>query len=245
VLKPKRDFEILVLAPPKRSAFDDDIFKLGPRIGKHCRILVLQQPNGAFAGLLRLMRKDEVNETTSFELIAISTGSVHARDLRKSLEWEIFEEGFIRYGDGWRRESVDYLPGWISDKGRYALLYNASMAFNKKAARKKPLNRNFDRMLAAIESCVNVDSRVLDKTWSTAEELKLEKWFQTKRGFKYDIEEFIGRQADDPEEDFVCEFYNVLWFERSEGIAYRRACGWVPKHVWEAYSRGPEEIKLG
>lgn len=33
---------------------------------------------------------------------------------------------------------------------------------------------------------------------------------------------------------FTCEFYNVLWVEEKQGISYRRACGWVPKHIWEA-----------
>jgi hypothetical protein len=47
------------------------------------------------------------------------------------------------------------------------------------------------------------------------------------------------------EDDFICEFYNVLWIERKDGIAYRGACGWVPKHIWEAHATGPEEIKLG
>lgn len=44
---------------------------------------------------------------------------------------------------------------------------------------------------------------------------------------------------------FVCEFYNVLWIERKNGIAYRRACGWVPKHIWKAHATGPVELQLG
>jgi hypothetical protein len=46
-------------------------------------------------------------------------------------------------------------------------------------------------------------------------------------------------------EETLCEFYTVLWIERKDGIAYRRACGWVPKHVWEAYATGPVEVTLG
>jgi hypothetical protein len=46
-------------------------------------------------------------------------------------------------------------------------------------------------------------------------------------------------------EKVTCEFYNVLWIERKDGIAYRRACGWVPKYVWEAYATSPIEITLG
>jgi hypothetical protein len=45
--------------------------------------------------------------------------------------------------------------------------------------------------------------------------------------------------------DTICEFYNVLWIERKDGIAYRRACGWVLKHIWETYASGLVEVKLG
>tara|TARA_R110002003_G_scaffold112_7_gene9586 strand:- start:1201 stop:3813 length:2613 start_codon:yes stop_codon:yes gene_type:complete len=51
-------------------------------------------------------------------------------------------------------------------------------------------------------------------------------------------------QVPNPSE-LLCEFYNVLWIERKDGIAYRRACGWVPKHVWEAHATGPVEVRLG
>ena len=41
------------------------------------------------------------------------------------------------------------------------------------------------------------------------------------------------------------EWYNVLWIENKDGISYRRACGWVPKHVWEASALEIVEIQLG
>jgi hypothetical protein len=45
--------------------------------------------------------------------------------------------------------------------------------------------------------------------------------------------------------ELLCEFYNVLWIERKGGISYRRACGWVPKYIWEAHATGPVEVTLG
>jgi hypothetical protein len=45
--------------------------------------------------------------------------------------------------------------------------------------------------------------------------------------------------------DLLCEFYNVLWIEWKDGIAYRRARGWVPKDIWEAHSTGPVKVTLG
>ena len=35
-------------------------------------------------------------------------------------------------------------------------------------------------------------------------------------------------------DDHICDFYNVLWVEEKDSVSYRRACGWVPKHIWDA-----------
>lgn len=40
-------------------------------------------------------------------------------------------------------------------------------------------------------------------------------------------------------------FYNVLWVERKEGIAYRRAAGRVPKAIWDANCTLLTKIILG
>ena len=53
------------------------------------------------------------------------------------------------------------------------------------------------------------------------------------------------RVNDGNDDDTLCEFYNVLWVERKDGVAYRRACGWVSKAVWEANATAPVGVKLG
>jgi hypothetical protein len=40
-------------------------------------------------------------------------------------------------------------------------------------------------------------------------------------------------------------FYNVLWVERKEGIAYRRAAGRVPKAIWDVNCTPLTKIVLG
>ncbi|KAI5865422.1 heterokaryon incompatibility protein-domain-containing protein [Durotheca rogersii] len=42
-----------------------------------------------------------------------------------------------------------------------------------------------------------------------------------------------------------CHFYNVLWIERKDRIAFRRACGRVPRDIWEANASGPTHVVLG
>jgi hypothetical protein len=45
--------------------------------------------------------------------------------------------------------------------------------------------------------------------------------------------------------DDLCEFYNVLWVETTDGIAYRRACGRIATPVWEADGYEEVEVVLG
>lgn len=50
----------------------------------------------------------------------------------------------------------------------------------------------------------------------------------------------VAYQIDD-----TCEFYNVLWIERKDGVAYRRACGRILKPIWERSVAGETEVTLG
>lgn len=43
----------------------------------------------------------------------------------------------------------------------------------------------------------------------------------------------------------TCHYYNVLWIERKDGIAYRRACGRILKPLWEQSVCGNTEVTLG
>lgn len=52
--------------------------------------------------------------------------------------------------------------------------------------------------------------------------------------------------SQDPEESTEeHHFYNVLWIECKDGIAYRRAAGRIPKAIWENNSPELSEIILG
>jgi hypothetical protein len=48
-----------------------------------------------------------------------------------------------------------------------------------------------------------------------------------------------------PKDDLVYEFYNVLWIEWANEIAYRRALGRVRKDAWESLKREVIQITLG
>ncbi|KAI4959995.1 hypothetical protein J4E86_001614 [Alternaria arbusti] len=54
--------------------------------------------------------------------------------------------------------------------------------------------------------------------------------------------ELYGEEGPDGRE---YRFYNVLWVEREEGVAYRRAAGRVPKAIWDANCTPLTKIILG
>jgi len=43
----------------------------------------------------------------------------------------------------------------------------------------------------------------------------------------------------------VYEFVNVLWIERKEDVAYRKAVGRVAKQVWESLEKETIVVVLG
>jgi hypothetical protein len=75
---------------------------------------VLQQPNGAFAGLLRLMTMGDIHEGVPVELIAISTGVVTVSDLLDSFERRVFETGRDTYSDDIEHLTLYYGAEWIT-----------------------------------------------------------------------------------------------------------------------------------
>jgi hypothetical protein len=250
VLKQKGHSGWYTFAPSKISVFEDKIFRRPPSGENACPIIVLQQPNGTFAGLLRLMTNDNIDKSIPIELIAISTGSAEAGDLCGSTEWRLFEKGMNSYSNGNSDETFYYQPEWISEKGKYALLFDVVMAFDKEAAKNEYVGWELDTALATVDQ--RSDEKITEVAArkpeiASSESSRLGEWFRARtnfleeraRGLRYLYPyNRLGQRV-------VCEFYNVLWIERIEGIAYRRACGWVPKHIWEAYATGPVEVKLG
>jgi Heterokaryon incompatibility protein (HET) len=271
VLRRAKTSKLSWFGPEKISVFETKLFQSGPPDEKTCPILVMQQPNGRFAGLLRLMSQEHINESTRLELIAVSTGSVIARDLIESLEWRVFEKGSYPYDTSRESRTIIYTPDWISEKGKHALLFDFAMAFDKHAAGNGPVMWDLDASLVNINQ--DCDKRIekavannpgfayntLLRPMQWFEALKASHWEVTetpnqinkawhpvnRKAWGSSFQTLIAQHLPLKLGDIVCEFYNVLWIERRDGIAYRRACGWVPKYIWEAYANGPVEIKLG
>jgi hypothetical protein len=276
----------VVMGPSKISVFEENFFKDGPKRDKYCPVLVLQKPNGGFAGLLRLMTHDPVEKGTPLELIAISMGSATMRDMRSSFEWRIYETGSDEYHQESHGQTIEYRPAWLSQEGKVALLFDIAMAFSDNAAGGADLQSTFDEVEQRCTTARQAWVETLSQTYpegpfsSTYDSLD---WFRARNdvlGFKIDGDMFGSRRgykkpksaqalwnlvkrmvkdrclakrleenppsiAEIEQDERVCEFYNVLWVERKDGVSYRRACGWVPKQVWERVASGRVEVKIG
>lgn len=262
--------------------FEDKRFERGPRFKNACPILVLRQSSGAFAGLVQLMRNETINEDMQCELIALSTGSASPTDLRRSLEWRIFEKWEDNYQEGNNLSNILYETKANRLNGEHALLANLTTAFHDDAATNLPAWDLFEPRFAemkrigdeaGVENNANANIQGPDK-----ENLDWAKWFKARSNLigrnreagdsedsgiteeddgvltivdevtEYDYNDFstysdsdIDNDNDDDETDhgsilhfddaagawchLRCHFYNVLWIERKDGIAYRRACG--------------------
>lgn len=264
----------------KVPASEQTMFKNGPSWDKSCSVLVLRQLNGAFAGLLRLMNNDHINETDSVELIAISTGSANADDFRTSLEWRIFEQGSDdRSEDSQAIMTFHCQPKWLDEMARLTLLHDIAMVFGPNVVKAQDLKAKFETVLHKISRQleIQVDEKNknewlwklapkfqnIEREWLEARTAVLHEMAESQqelqardnafRDFWDSIYDASGNDSASPlavkpdmvPNFFACEFYNVLWIERKDGVAYRRACGWVPKHVWESHGTGPIQVKLG
>lgn len=154
-----------------------------------CPVLVLQEVNGSFAGLLRLMDHSPISGMDSLEVIGISYGTASGQDMAATYEWQVYWNR--THGSG-SSHKTEFTLDWTSQNGPNILTTNLAMAFTKTPTK-----------------------HVQQKASS----------FHTS-----------GAEA--------CEFFNVLWIERRGKTAYRRACGWVPAHVWEANISDPIEVTL-
>jgi hypothetical protein len=61
----------------------------------------------------------------------------------------------------------------------------------------------------------------------------------------YGIQEWDTRERLRGPDDEIHEFYNVLWVEWKDGIAYRKALGRVIKSAWEAQDLEWIDLVLG
>jgi len=243
ILDHKSSMSFNFMAISKLSVFEDQIFSLGPR--KPSPIMVLMQPSGAFAGLIRLMTEVRLEPTESLQLVAISTGSANAEDLASSLEWKAFERGEVHYRKGNRSKTDYFHPQWLSDFGKRALMYTLDMAFDERSAGDAAMERKLSEGLTKVAKGLQLKSKAYsDRDKPISSDTLADLWFEART-------ETLREQSKKrpystaSSKDVICEFYNVLWVETKNGVSYRRACGWVPKHIWEAHATGPIEVKLG
>lgn len=230
------------------------MFALGPRDNKVPPVIVLKQPNGMFAGLVRCMNNDRINPNLPVELVAISTGSANTPDLEFSFEWNVFADQELYYTYGNVCKIIPFASPPITRQQKRALLFDTSMAFSEEAAKDDESSALVPE-LSAIENDINDQVKAVMKRYeerpvqlNATQEYRTryeqETWLNVRREVLRERKQGKSVVEEAPG-GAVCHFYNVLWIQRKEGVAYRVACGWVPKHVWEAHCKGPVKVVLG
>ncbi|USP80330.1 hypothetical protein yc1106_07604 [Curvularia clavata] len=247
VMRPQKPQSLISWGASKVSVWQDRMFALGPREGKIPPVLVLQQPNGLFAGLFRLMNNDKLNPHEPVELIALSTGSATIADLEYTIEWDVFTHRQIFYTYGNEGKLIPFGTPPLSRHQRRALLCDITLVFDPDAGKETDSRAvsDVDALEAAVEKSVQEDMEANKDTLSAYGEeyrmrFELKLWHQARKKVLDTLAE--ERKKEEPANaEAKCEFYNVLWVQRREGVAYRVACGWVPKVVWEAHASEPVE----
>lgn len=181
-----------VLEPPhlpKTSVFHMPHLSHTPVLMKACVVLALEDDQGHWAGVLRVMDDLIVPPCGNIELVAISQGEVSHRDLVSAV----------------LEESIDYLGSFEYPGYGGKLHYRPT--FCESISRESP---------DELRPRDLVDSFHLRATGA-------------------DLAEISG----------TYQYYNVLWIEQKEGIAYRQAAGRVRKESWEQHCSEPVRIVLG
>ncbi|KAF4949921.1 hypothetical protein FSARC_13342 [Fusarium sarcochroum] len=152
-------------------------------------VVVLQNQDGKFSGLLKITGEIKCKQGDMIELIAISKGSASHSDIKGCIEERVF--GMSQYHGSERfQASFDENGFWVDNS-------------------------------AGQDS----DFYKIECEGDSLPELK-------------DAEGYWGNQE-------ACQFYNVLWVTKKDGISYRVACGRIEEKTWVANQRGETEVVLG
>ncbi|KAL3605276.1 hypothetical protein FPOAC2_00219 [Fusarium poae] len=178
------------------------------------RVVVLQNSDGVFSGLLRVTGDSVYKPNEPIELIEISRGSVRGRDLKDCYETRVFQAS--KY---WHSKLVfaHFDSSWGWKNGRIL----AESSEECKDFRRGHFNKCRTSLDASLKD--------------------VRGWFGVVASAEQEAQ--FKRPKNDYEDDRVYEFSNVLWVQRGENdVAYRAGCGRVFKDCWE--SNNPENITI-
>ncbi|KAI1646924.1 uncharacterized protein F4817DRAFT_338857 [Daldinia loculata] len=202
------------------SCLDTKLYKNNPDMETYCPVITLEDSQGRWAGLLRVMDDNKsIKAQQTVEVIAISEGSSSFIGAAVAYEEMVDRLGCYRFGNinsdhchfaltgGFRRVDTSE----ESDKKVKPCVYRRPKSKCYKSMEKEANGRDHGPFFLKNINCHRFQDDELPKEW--------------------------GHERYD--------FYNVLWVERRGDFMERKAVGRVPKAIWEQNQGGLQSIRLG
>ncbi len=256
----------------KTSVFDLQKFTDGPEPGDICYILVLEDTEGRWAGVLRLHDDQHPEPGDSVDLVAISAGKVSRQDLGNAFEESTDKNGRYPYRNG-RKNFYFRRFNCAADRALECQCFrcDATRRLKEWEARYRDQGSgnnqdSHDQRMDSPDTEYGQSSRGKEEAervgfgsnngfvsvQETNERLSAKEAPAINHGSSRDLFPSRGVAISDaadhplngsPEEIYY--YYNVLWVERKGEISYRRAAGRVRKEIWEDNRSGLVNVILG
>lgn len=235
---------MLAGAPLHVSVLDTKLYKTDHDLETCCPVITLEDSQGRWAGLLRVMDDDtDIEAQQTAEVIAISRGSSSYIEAALTYEETVDRVACCRFGD---RNSHHY--HFSSSSSLSGSIHQAE----KEGEDQDDSSDESDYRLAGYEEYSpgglrcrlyggrETKSECYRSMEKEAAELDQGPFFR--RGIQC-MTENDGLPVEWEYKTY--DFYNVLWVQRMEGHMVRKAAGRVPKDIWERNCGALQKIVLG
>lgn len=216
VFKKKKSSAMVARYPVATSV----IYKANPEVEDCCPVITLEDEQGRWAGLLRVMDDSTmVDAGQKIQLVAISKGSSSRLEAASTYEAVVDSHGCYsnRKNFHYHFVSVTNSQEISAEEGNDATLkHRHSKRFRASQVRLENKESGLDLgpFYSASSSCISLSNK-------TSSSLPLD-W------------------ADE-----TYSFYNVLWVETKDGVMYRKAAGRISENIWEQNCGISQKITLG
>ncbi|KAI0171542.1 heterokaryon incompatibility protein-domain-containing protein [Pestalotiopsis sp. NC0098] len=216
VFKKKKSSAMVARYPVATSV----IYKANPEVEDCCPVITLEDEQGQWAGLVRVMDDSTmVDAGQKIQLIAISKGSSSRLEAASTYEAVVDSHGCYsnRKNFHYHFVSVTNSQEISAEEGNDATLkHRHSKRFRASQVRLENKESGLDLgpFYSASSSCISLSNK-------TSSSLPLD-W------------------ADE-----TYSFYNVLWVETKDGFMYRKAAGRISENIWEQNCGNSQKITLG
>ncbi|KAI1504032.1 heterokaryon incompatibility protein-domain-containing protein [Biscogniauxia marginata] len=214
----------------QKHRYYTQLYRSKPDLEIYCPVITLEDSQGRWAGLLRVMDDNKnIEAHQTVEVIAILQGS------------SSLIEAAVTYEEMVDRLACYRIGGINSDHCHFALTRN----FQQEQGRGENEDDTSEESIAdSAVACYHekgMKSECYKNMEKEANRLDQGPFFLNDIDCSKFQDDVLPREWKDRSYDF----YNVLWVERKDNFMERKAAGRVPKDIWEKNQGAPRKIRLG